>query len=107
LTTQVLSEFFVTATRKIASPLTIQQAELALTAYTRSWVVYGMTPLIVLETVRGLRTYQFSYWDSLIWASAKLNGVANVLSEDFSDGAILDGVRFRNPFGPSFDPATL
>jgi predicted nucleic acid-binding protein len=66
-----------------------------------------MTPLIVLEAVRGLRTYQFSYWDSLIWASAKLNGIPNILSEDICDGVILDGVRFLNPFKASFDPATL
>ena len=32
LTTQVLSEFFVTVTRKIPAPLTLQQAEQALTA---------------------------------------------------------------------------
>jgi predicted nucleic acid-binding protein len=27
-------------------------------------------------------------WDSLIWVTAKLNDVSNVLSEDFSDGAL-------------------
>ncbi len=107
LTTQVLNEFFVTTTRKIPAPLSVQQAELAVTAYVRSWIVHNTTPLIVLEAVRGVRTYQFSYWDSLIWASAKLNAIPNVLSEDFADGAIVDGVRFLNPSTPSFDPTTL
>jgi hypothetical protein len=27
-------------------------------------------------------------WDSLIWVTAKLNDVSNVLSEDFNDGAL-------------------
>jgi hypothetical protein len=30
-----------------------------------------------------------------------------VLSEDFNDGAILDGVRFLNPLNPAFDLAGL
>jgi len=48
-----------------------------------------------------------SYWDALIWATAKLNGVANILSEDFSDGLLLEGVRILNPFNAAFDPAAL
>ena len=40
-------------------------------------------------------------------ATAKLNGVANVLSEDFTDGILLEGVRFLNPLTESFDPELL
>ena len=38
----------------------------------------------------------------LVWAAAKLNGVANVLSEDFQDGGLIEGVRFLDPFAPGF-----
>lgn len=107
LSSQILGEFFVTVTRKIPSPLTAAEAERSLTNYVRSWVVYDLTGLIVLEAVRGLRRHRLSYWDSLIWATAKLNGVANVLSEDFSDGVLLEGVRFLNPFTETFDLALL
>ena len=107
LSAQILGEFFVTVTRKIPTPLTAAQAEHSITRYVRSWTVYELTPLVVLEAVRGLQRYSFSYWDSLIWATAKLNGVPNVLSEDFSDGALLDGVRFLNPFNPAFNVITL
>jgi predicted nucleic acid-binding protein len=103
LSAQVLGEFFVTVTRKIPQPLTAAEAERRVANYLRSWPVYELTPLVVLEAVQGVQRYQLSYWDSLIWATAKLNGVANVLSEDFNDGALLDGVRFLNPFGPRFD----
>jgi predicted nucleic acid-binding protein len=103
LSVQVLGEFFVTVTRKIPVPLAAAQAERSVANYVRSWTVYALTPLIVLEAMRGVQRYQLSYWDCLIWATAKLNGVANVLSEDFNDGALLDGVRFLNPFGPRFD----
>ena len=55
----------------------------------------------------GLQRHQLSYWDSLILATAKLNGVPNVLSEDFSYGVLLEGVRFLNPFAQTFDLALL
>jgi hypothetical protein len=29
------------------------------------------------------------------------------LSEDFNDGALIEGVRFRNPFAPGFEVAML
>ena len=48
-----------------------------------------------------------SYWDAQLWATARLNQVEVVLSEDFQDGRALDGVRFVNPFAPSFDLAAL
>jgi predicted nucleic acid-binding protein len=107
ISAQVLGEFVVTVTRKIPAPLSASQAERSITSYARSWTVFELTPQVVLEAVRGLQRFGFSYWDSLIWATAKLNGVPNVLSEDFSDGALLDGVRFLNPFSPNFDVITL
>jgi predicted nucleic acid-binding protein len=107
LSAQVLGEFFVVVTRKIPSPLTEAEAERSLTNYVRSWVVYDLTELVVLEAVRGVQRHRLSYWDSLIWATAKLNGVPNVLSEDFSDDVILEGIRFMNPFIETFDPARL
>ena len=55
----------------------------------------------------GLQRRQLSYGNSLIWATAKLNGVPNVLSEDFSDGVLLEGVRFLNPFAETFDLALM
>jgi predicted nucleic acid-binding protein len=103
LSTQILGEYFVTVTRKIPVPLMPARAERSITNYVRSWTVYDLTPLVVLEALRGVQRYQFSYWDGLIWATAKLNGVPNVLSEDFSNGAMLDGVRFLNPLLPTFD----
>ncbi len=107
LTVQVLGEFFNTVTRKVPSPLTAAEAERSLTNYVRSWLVYNLTAPIVLEAVRGVQRFRFSYWDGLIWATAKLNQVPNVLSEDFSDGQVLEGVRFLNPFTETFDLALL
>jgi predicted nucleic acid-binding protein len=103
LSVQVLSEFFNSITRKIASPLSISDAYERLKNYAAAWPILDLTELIVLEAARGVRDHQFSLWDAQIWASARLNQIPLVLSEDFQDGANIEGVRFLNPFAPEFD----
>lgn len=99
---QVLGEFFVTVTRKIPSPLTLEQAERSVTNYMRSWQMCALNGWTVLEAIQGVHRYRMSYWDALIWATAELNQIPVVLSEDFNDGSLLGGVRFVNPFAQDF-----
>lgn len=40
----------------------------------------------------------FSWWDSLLLASARLAGCTHFLTEDMSDGIDIDGMRLVNPF---------
>ncbi len=68
----------------------------------RAYPVFELTPLIVLEAVKGAGSIGLAYYDAQIWATARLNQVAIVFSEDFSDGQALEGVRFINPFAESF-----
>lgn len=103
LSPQILGEFFVTVTRKIPSPLSLQQAQRRLSNYLRSWKVLTLTGWTVLEATQGVVSHQMNYWDALVWATAKLNQVPTVLSEDFTDGMLLEGVRFHNPFATSFE----
>lgn len=100
ISTQVLAEFFVTVTneRKFSSPLSAIQAYERIQNYLQVWEVVEVTGIIVLEAARGVRDYQFSFWDAQIWATAKLNQVLVVYSENFNVGAAIEGVRFQNPF---------
>lgn len=100
ISTQVLAEFFVTVTsaRKLLHPLSVESAYQRVQNYLLSWEVVELTGLVVLEAARGVRDYQFSFWDAQIWATAKLNQISVVYSEDFNVGAIVEGVRFINPF---------
>jgi predicted nucleic acid-binding protein len=107
LSPQILSEFFVVVTRRIAQPLLLVEAERSITHYLRSWRMCELTGWTVLEAALGVSRHQLSYWDSLIWATARLGEVPLVLSEDFEDGRIIEGVRFVNPFRPGFDLHTL
>jgi predicted nucleic acid-binding protein len=68
-----------------------------------AWEVLDVTGPIVLEAVRGARLYQMAYWDAQIWASARLNQIPFILSEDFDTETVVEGVRFVNPFASDFD----
>lgn len=98
ISAQILSEFFVIVTRKIPNPLSLEQAEKRVANFCQIWPVLQITEMIVLEAVRGVRSHRFSYWDALIWATARLNQVGLVLSEDFTNEQMVEGVRFINPF---------
>lgn len=52
-------------------------------------------PLAALDAVD---TYRLAFWDALLWASAKRAGVRYLLTEDFQDGYVLQGVSFINLF---------
>jgi predicted nucleic acid-binding protein len=59
--------------------------------------------MVILEAIRGVREHRFSYWDAQIWATARLNQIEVVFSEDFTTDTIVDAVRFVNPFHAEFD----
>jgi predicted nucleic acid-binding protein len=69
--------------------------------------VLDLTPAAVLDGCRACNDYQISFWDAMIWAVARANGVDVVLSEDFDHDRVLEGVRFLNPFVEAFDMALL
>lgn len=101
LSVQNLAEFSNTAMRKLnVTPALLSQYVQRLYL---SWRVLDLTPLIVLEAVRGVRDYQLSYYDAQIWATAKLYQIPFVFSEDFNSGQVLEGIRFVNPFADGFD----
>jgi len=106
LTSQVLAEFFVNATRRLKPPLTTEEAYGRIQNYLLSWEILDITGPIVLEAARGVRTYQMAYWDAQIWASAKMNQIRVVFSEDFSERVIIEGISFVSPFGSKFNMET-
>ena len=102
LSVQVLAEFFWISTTKLADPLHRDEAHDQVEGFLRNWDVAAITPLIVLEALRGVRQHRLSYWDAQIWATALLTQTPLILSEDFSDGQIIEGIRFLNPFSQRF-----
>jgi predicted nucleic acid-binding protein len=102
LSAQCLAEFFSVVVRGPAPRLTVAEALLQVERLARVWPVVDVTPQIVLEATRGVRDHQLNFWDAQIWSAARLNQIPVVFSEDFSDGSVLEGVRFANPFAEGF-----
>lgn len=102
LSVQCLAEFFSATTRSQQPKLSTELASDQIEKFSQAFRVYDLTPMIVLEATRGVRAHSLSYFDAQIWATARLNQVPIVFSEDFASNALVDGVRFVNPFAPDF-----
>ncbi|MBM2827022.1 MAG: PilT protein [Dehalococcoidia bacterium] len=103
LSVQCLTEFFNVATRRLPEPMTRADALAEVERFSQLCRVIDLTPAVVLEGCRGATQHKLPLWDALIWAVAKLNQVPYLLTEDAEHGSSLEGVRFLNPFLPSFD----
>jgi len=95
LSTQVLQEYFVAATRKlgVSPPVARRKAEL----FGRLEVVpIGLND--ILGAIDLHRLHQLSFWDGLIVRAALASGCTRLYSEDLQDGWRLDGLVVVNPF---------
>ena len=97
ISTQVLQEFFVTVTRKLAHPLPGPAAEAALRSLMKLSVVQ-VDPELVLAAAVSSRRDRISFWDALILATASAAGCEEVLSEDLQHGRSFGRVRIADPF---------
>lgn len=98
LSTQVLQEFYVQATRTSRrDALSHEQAVGFVTAFAR-FTVSDITLDLVQAAMAARQRFGVSYWDAAIIESARTLGCVEVLSEDLSDTQDYGGVRVRNPF---------
>ena len=96
LSTQVLHEFYVNVTRKIAAPLSKSSARAVVDAYA-PWCV-NTTPAETSAAFRIEDEARISFWDGLIVAAARKAGAVRILSEDLNAGQTIAGIRIENPF---------
>lgn len=98
ISVQVLQEFFVNATRKVAVPVTLAAATDRLRSLSR-WRVHSPLADDVLAAASWSHRHQLSFWDAMIVRSAAELHCGILWSEDLNDGQLIEGVRVRNPFG--------
>jgi predicted nucleic acid-binding protein len=96
LSTQVLQEFYVNVTRKIASPLSKASARAAVSSYA-NWCMEN-TLVDISTAFRIEDESQIGFWDALIIASAAKGGAMRLVSEDLNSGHTVMGVLIDNPF---------
>ncbi len=97
LSSQVLSELYVTVTRKLHVPLPQEQALRVLDDLAAFPVVAVDTALVQRAASRSA-TGCISYWDALILEAAVDAGAATVYSEDLQPGTGYPGVTIEDPF---------
>jgi predicted nucleic acid-binding protein len=97
ISTQVMHEFYVNATRKLRPAMPAGDARAEVRRYQRwqPWVVDQPTVELAwaVESRCGL-----NYWDALMVGAALQQGCSLLLTEDLQHGQQIDGLRIVNPF---------
>ncbi len=97
LSTQVLQEFYVVVTRKLARPLDAAVAAQAVSSFAELPLVQIDSELIV-SAIHRSRNDQLSFWDALIVQAAIEGHASTLYSEDMQHGQMQDSLRVINPF---------
>ena len=97
VSTQVLSEFWVTVTQKIQVILDTDKTEKELDRF-KAMRIVGIEYDTVRAAIHLQKRFQVSYWDSLILSAATIAGCGRIYSEDLNTGQSYDGPSVVNPF---------
>lgn len=97
LSTQVLQEFYVNVTRKLAEPLAPAVAEARIRDFARLSLV-RVDEAMILAAIERHRSMAFSFWDALILEAALKGRADRLLTEDLQHGQEIEGLRVENPF---------
>jgi predicted nucleic acid-binding protein len=95
VSTQVLQEYFVAATRKLGVDAALARRKVEL---------FGQLELViptlddVLAAIDLCRLHGYHFWDALVIRAAQQAGCSRLLSEDMQHGRRIDGLEIINPF---------
>ena len=100
LSAQVLGEFYVAVTRRVATAMSPAEA-LRVVGHLQKLPVVEIDGSLASRGMETSERYQVAYWDGLIIAAAERGKCTRILSEDLSDGQVYHGVTVANPFARS------
>ncbi len=97
ISVQVINEVCAVLLRRMR--LTEEEISGLISEFSNRCVVTEMTVLVLVKASQLRRQYNFSFWDSLMVASALLSGANIFYSEDLQDGLMVgDRITVINPF---------
>lgn len=97
ISTQVINEVCSVLKRKLG--FNEEQVFSLIESFERRYTVVPVDLLVVKNASKLRQQYSFSFWDSLIIASALEAGVTTLYSEDMQDGLVVaDTLEIINPF---------
>ncbi len=94
---QVLQEFYVTVTDKLAYPMESEIASRIISGLS-SWCLHSPSPEDVIHAIFLHQAHRVSFWDAMIIQSAQRMNCQVLFSEDLNPGQCYDSVRVVNPF---------
>jgi predicted nucleic acid-binding protein len=95
LSTQVLQEYTVAASRKLGVSIATVQRKVELL---NALEILSVQPRDIVRAIELHRLYQFSFWDSLIVCMAQKASCTVLLSENLQHGQTIGDLRIVNPF---------
>lgn len=99
ISAQVINEFIVIITGKVKYPLSIDEVERILKRFKGNFKIKTLKLLDCEKAISIFKKYKFSYWDSLIVASAIHANCSTLYTEDMQSGQIVeDRLKIINPF---------
>ena len=97
LSTQVLSEVYSTLSKKMLQSTT--KSFLIIKKLIENFNIYNIESLTIIHAIELQQKYHFSYWDSLIVASALNAGCKTLFTEDLQHNQLIEKqLRVLNPF---------
>ena len=97
LSTQVLQELFVTLTRKVRQPCSVEEGINCLDTLA-AWPVLTIDYSAIRDAAALARDAVLSFWDALIIVAAARSGAFTLYTDDLNHGQEILGVRITNPF---------
>jgi predicted nucleic acid-binding protein len=95
ISTQILQEIFVVATRKLGMD-SLDAKDIV--AAQENFEVVVVTPALIREAIDCSVLSRLSFWDALVAVAAESAVCTYLVTEDMNDGQIIRGVRVRSPF---------
>jgi len=99
ISTQVVNEFIVVMTNKVKRPLSIEGVEKIVARFKENFEIRETGIEDIYKAISIYKKHKFSYWDSLIVATAINTNSRILYSEDMQDGQVIENrLRVINPF---------
>ena len=97
---QNLCEFFAVATKKVARPMPVSEAENVVRAVLAStkWRVLDRREETVVRAMELVRQRRVPFWDSLIAACMLENAIGRIVTKNEDDFKRIPGITTTNPF---------
>ena len=102
LSVQVLQEFYVNITQKVAQRLD-KEVALQIIKDLACWRIHVPDAAEVLKAIEIQIAYKISFWDAMVIRSAQAMRCQTLWTEDLQAGQVIAGVRAVNPFTSQSD----